>query len=115
MTWHIVLIPHSVASNLIPFTCAVTYDFSASLKRIYHTRRISDLSWSFALRSVTFRLFDLPYLYSKSKVYRNIPILPEAFLTFASKSSCGPSYDANGQKDHKTSTMKKKKKNMVKP
>ena len=29
---------------------------------------------------------------------RNIPILPEAFLTFASKSSVGPSYVANGQK-----------------
>ncbi len=36
------------------------------------------------------------------KVYTwNIPILPEAFLTFASKSSCGPSFVANGQKDHK--------------
>ncbi len=32
----------------------------------------------------------------------NIPILPEAFLTFASKSSVGPSYAANGQEDHKT-------------
>ncbi len=37
-------------------------------------------------------------------LYKNIPILPEAFLTFASKSSCGPSYVANGQKDHKTYT-----------
>ncbi len=34
----------------------------------------------------------------------NIPILPEAFLTFASKSSVGPSYSANGQEDHKTLT-----------
>ncbi len=34
----------------------------------------------------------------------NIPILPEAFLTFASKSSVGPSYVANGQEDHKTYT-----------
>ncbi len=32
----------------------------------------------------------------------NIPILPGAFLTFASKSSVGPSYAANGQEDHKT-------------
>ncbi len=31
----------------------------------------------------------------------NIPILPEAFLTFASKSSVGPSYAANRQEDHK--------------
>ncbi len=35
---------------------------------------------------------------------QNIPILPEAFLTFASKSSVGPSYVANGQEDHKTYT-----------
>ncbi len=34
----------------------------------------------------------------------NIPILPEAFLTFASKSSVGPSYVANGQEDHITYT-----------
>ncbi len=34
----------------------------------------------------------------------NIPILPEAFLTFASKSTVGPSYVANGQEDHKTYT-----------
>ncbi len=34
----------------------------------------------------------------------NIPILPEAFLTFASKSSVGPSYVASGQEDHKTYT-----------
>ncbi len=57
----------------------------------------------------------------------NIPILPQAFLTFASKSSVGPSYVANGQEDHKTYNQKtadcsgterkkkKKKKNMVKP
>ncbi len=62
----------------------------------------------------------------------NIPILPEAFLTFASKSSVGPSYVANGQEDHKTYTNlnddtitnqvltflglnEKRKKNMVKP
>ena len=32
----------------------------------------------------------------------NIPILPKAFLTFASKSSLGPSYVANGQQDHKS-------------
>ncbi len=31
--------------------------------------------------------------------YINIPILPEAFLTFASKSSVRPSYVANGQED----------------
>ena len=42
-----------------------------------------------------------------SKAFRkssfiNIPILPEAFLTFASKSSVGPSYVANGHEDHKT-------------
>ena len=36
--------------------------------------------------------------------YKNIPILPEAFLTFASKSSVGPSYAANGQEDHETCT-----------
>ncbi len=62
---------------------------------------------------------------------KNIPILPKAFLTFASKSSVGPSYVANGQEDHKTykvtnqvmrflglnenEKMKKKKKNTVKP
>ena len=34
----------------------------------------------------------------------NIPILPEAFLTFASKSSVGPSYVTNGQEDHITYT-----------
>ncbi len=38
------------------------------------------------------------------KLYKNIPILPEAFLTFASKSSNVPSYAANGQEDHKTYT-----------
>ena len=37
-------------------------------------------------------------------LYKNIPILPEAFLTFASKSSVGPSYAANGQEDYKTCT-----------
>ena len=37
----------------------------------------------------------------------NIPILPEAFLTFASKSSVGPSYAANGQEDYKTCTKLK--------
>ncbi len=55
---------------------------------------------------------------------KNIPILPEAFLTFANKSPVGPSYVANGQEDHKTNQVltflglnekKKKKKNMVKP
>ena len=35
---------------------------------------------------------------------RNIPILLEAFLTFASKSSVGPSYAGNGQEDHKIYT-----------
>ncbi len=30
--------------------------------------------------------------------------MPEAFLTFASKSAVGPSYVANGQEDHKTYT-----------
>ncbi len=72
----------------------------------------------------------------------NIPILPQAFLTFASKSSVGPSYVTYGQEDHKTyanlnedsvimtnysyfesavltflglNEKKKKKKNMVKP
>ncbi len=34
----------------------------------------------------------------------NTPILPGAFLTFASKSSVGPSYAANWQEDHKTYT-----------
>ncbi len=29
-------------------------------------------------------------------IHVNIPILPEAFLTFASKSSIGPSYAAHG-------------------
>ena len=38
----------------------------------------------------------------------NIPILPEAILTFASKSSVGPSYVANGQEDHKTYTNSNK-------
>ncbi len=35
-----------------------------------------------------------------SNFNKNIPILPEASLTFASKSSVGPSYAANGQEDH---------------
>ncbi len=40
---------------------------------------------------------------SFSKTHKvNIPILPEAFLTFASKSSVGPSYVTIGQEDHKT-------------
>ncbi len=38
----------------------------------------------------------------RENVIKNIPILPEAFLTFASKSSVGPSCVANGQEDHKT-------------
>ena len=34
------------------------------------------------------------------KIHRkNIPILPEAFLTFASKSSVDPSHVANGQEE----------------
>ncbi len=32
----------------------------------------------------------------------NIPNLPEAFLTFASKGPVGPSYVTSGQEDHKT-------------
>ncbi len=37
-------------------------------------------------------------------MYKIIPILPEAFLTFARKSSVGPSYAGNGQEDHKIYT-----------
>ncbi len=43
-------------------------------------------------------------------IHKNIPILPEAFLTFASKSSAGPSYAANGQEDHKTYNRKNQNK-----
>ena len=56
-----------------------------------------------------FRIAETPhplfYLTWENTVSReNIPILPEAFLTFASKSSVGPSYVANGQEDHETYT-----------
>ncbi len=44
------------------------------------------------------------WIYNRSISNLNIPILPEAFLTFASKSSVGPSYVANGQEDNKTYT-----------
>ncbi len=48
---------------------------------------------------------QLPGIYKTLwKTTQNIPILPQAFLTFASKSSEGPAYVANGQEDHKTYT-----------
>ncbi len=48
-----------------------------------------------------FRVSNLP---PGNNSKSNIPILPQSFLTFASKSSVGPSYVANGQEDHKRYT-----------
>ena len=55
----------------------------------------------------------LPLKWNNRKFKAKYTNLPEAFLTFASKSSVGPSYTANGQEDNETCTNLKDDTNML--
>ena len=92
------IIGEKLFSRDVNFLFQVDFLFSSWLNTTIPPKRSTgnclcdNLSWYRVLRHMQKVLEAKPW-----NATLNIPILPEAFLTFASKSSIGPSYAAHGQ------------------